>query len=140
MHKEELQALLAEFSAGVNKAINDNIEGVKAEFSAQIAEVNKGVTEGFAKIDAEKAAAELAAQKKAEEDAEKERLALEAKEKADKEAADKLEAQRSTLQFGTRVGKFEGDDDAQKAIVANDKLSPAEQFRALIELKLQQAK
>jgi hypothetical protein len=158
MNEEKLQAMLAGFMTGVNKAISDNIEGVKAEFSAQINEVAKGVTEGFAKIDAEKAALALQAEK----DAEKAKLELEAK--AAKDAADakaalelaeakklkdaedakvaaelaaKESTARQTMQFGVRVGKFEGDDEAQKAIVADKTLSPGEQFRKLIELRLQ---
>ena len=140
MNKEELQAILAEFSAGINKAINDNIEGVKAEFSAQIEGVSKVVTDFqadlVAKEEAMKAELALAAEEarvKAEEEAaEKARLALETEEQA--------KVQRQTLMFGEHAKKFEGDNEAQKAVLANEKLSPAEQFRALIDLKLQQAK
>lgn len=136
MNKEELQAMLVEFSAGINKAINDNIEGVKAEFSAQISEVSKVFTDFQAGLEAANAEFALQAEEKAKaleaEAAEKARLALEAEEAA--------KVQRQTLMFGTHVAKFEGDTDAQKAVLANDKLSPAEQFRALIDLKLQATK
>lgn len=147
MDKEELQVMFAEFSAGINKAINDNIEGVKLEFSAQIAEVSKVTTEGFAKIDAEKAEekAQLAleAEEKAKadleakaikdaEDAEKAKLTLEAQQ-----AEEAAKVQRQTMMFGgTHVAKFEGDTDAAKEIMANASLTPQEQFRKLIDLKL----
>jgi hypothetical protein len=150
MDEQKLTLLLAGLQDVITKAINDNIEGVKMEFAAQIAEVSKVTSEGFTKIEAEKEAEKAAlalaaeeAQKKAEEDAkvamelaaaeaEKTKLALEAEEAA--------KAQRQTLMFGTHVAKFEGENDAQKAIMENATLSPQEQFRALINLKLEQAK
>jgi hypothetical protein len=134
MEKQELQELLAVFATNIAKTNNDAIDALKLEFAEKVEAVSKGVTEGFAKIEAEKAAQALAAeeaQKKAEEDA-KVAADLEAKTKAEA-----LEAQRKTLQFGVQVKKFEGDTDAQKAVMADSNLSPAEQFRKLIDLKLE---
>ena len=147
MNKEELQAMLIEFSLGINKAINDNIEGVKLEFSAQIEGVSKVVTDFQESLAAEKAQLALAAEEKAKLDleakavidaeiAEKAKLALEAKQ-----AEEAAKVQRQTMMFGgTHVAKFEGDTDAAKAVMANASLSPQEQFRALIDLKLAAAK
>lgn len=147
MNKEELQAILAEFSAGINKAINDNIEGVKLEFSAQIEGVSKVVTDFQESLAAEKAQLALAAEQKAKadleakalkdaEDAEKAKLALEAQQ-----AEEAAKAQRQTMMFGgTHVAKFEGDTDAAKEVMANASLTPQEQFRKLIDLKLAAAK
>lgn len=137
MNKEELQALLLEFSTGINKAISDNIEGVKLEFSAQIEGVTKTVTDFQASLVAEKEALALAAeQAKIADEAEKAKLALQAQQT--EEAA---KVQRQTMMFGgTHVAKFEGDTDAAKEIMANTSLSPQEQFRKLIDLKLAAAK
>lgn len=143
MNKEELQAMLAEFSNGINKAINDNIEGVKAEFSAQIEGISKGFNDFQESLAAEKEALKL----QATEEAEKAKLALEAQKALDAEVAEKnriaLEAeavQRKTMMFGAPVKRFEGETDAQRAIIENKELDAGAQFRALINLKLEQGK
>jgi len=146
MDKTELQAMLTEFSAGINKAINDNIEGVKLEFSAQIEGVSKVVNDFQASLVAEKAEEKAQLALAAEEASAKAKLDLEAKAVLDAEVAEKAKlaleatAQRQTMMFGTPIAKFEGDNDASKAIMANAQLSPQEQFRALIDLKLAAAK
>lgn len=150
MEKQELQDLLAVFATNIAKNANDAMEALKLEFTAKVDEVSKGVYEGFAKIEAEKAELALAAEAAKAEAEEKARLALEAKEALEAEAAEKarlaLEAeesakvQRQTLMFGSHVKKFEGNDEAEKAIIADATLSPGEQFRKIIELKLAAAK
>jgi len=154
MDEKQLQVLLAGFAAGITKSMNDSIEGVKAEFSVQLDQVTAGFTEMKAEKVAEKAelalaaevaqAAQVAADKVALDlaeattaaDAETARLAGVAAEKVKTDLA----AQRQTMQFGNRVSKFEGDTDAQKAIISNEKLTVPEQFRKLIELKMSAAK
>lgn len=139
MTKEELQAMLdalfGKFEAKV-EATEKQVEQLAVAFAEDKAE-RKAKLEAEEKEAKEKA--ELAAKEEAEAKAKEE---AEAKAKAEleekqKKEAEELEAQRKSLTFASRLGKFEGADEKQKAILSDSALSPSEKFQRLIADKLQ---
>jgi hypothetical protein len=117
LEKQELQQMLAEFSAQINKAINDNIEGVKAEFSAQIDGVSKAVNDFVA-----------------DQTAEKERLALEAKEKSEAEQKAKAEFEAAEKAKVEAEAKAKADEEARRETMS---YHVAPRFKAKEETKVE---
>lgn len=132
--KEELQAML---------------DGLYSKFEAKVATTEKQVEQlavAFAEDKAERKAKEEAEEKEAKEKAElaaKEAEEAKAKEEAEakakaeleekqKKEAEELEAQRKSITFASRMGKFDGANEKQKAILSNSTLSSSEKFQSLL--------
>ena len=131
--QEMLDALYGKFESKVS-ATEKQMEQLAVAFAEDKAE-RKAKLETEAAEAKEKAelAAKVAAELAAKEEAEaKTKAELEAKQK---EEADKLEAQRKSVSFANRMGKFEGATDKQKAILSDNSLTPSNQFQQLISLR-----
>lgn len=136
MDKDEFKEMLSAFAATITKQNNDAIEGMKAEFSAQISATDEKVAGIVADIAAkkaqdEKAAAELAEKAKLEQEkkAEEEKLAAELAEKKKKE--EEAAKERKSSAFGGIINRFADKDNAAK-INADATLTPSQKFQALL--------
>ena len=141
MNEDQIKALFAELTAQLMSTVQETV-------SAKFAEKEKAELEAKEQADKERLEAEALAKVELEEKqrveaeakAEEEKIQAELAEKARLELESQKAPERKTAAFGIIVGKFEGENDSEKAIMADPKLSGSEKFRKIVEAQLTEKK